>query len=48
MAGSAIAGFIVTGSMPKTFVVRGLGPSLAVNGQPLPGRLANPTLTLQN
>ncbi len=46
--GLAIAGFIVTGSAPKTFVVRGLGPSLAVNGQPLPGRLANPALTLQN
>ncbi|MGI8436077.1 MAG: PQQ-dependent sugar dehydrogenase [Chthoniobacterales bacterium] len=44
--GFVIAGFIVTGSAPKTVVVRALGPSLSVNGQPLPGRLANPTLTL--
>ncbi|MEO5721095.1 MAG: PQQ-dependent sugar dehydrogenase [Chthoniobacterales bacterium] len=46
--GLAIAGFIVTGSVPKTVVVRGLGPSLAVNGQPLAGRLLNPSLTLQD
>ena len=44
--GIAIAGFIVTGSVPKTLVLRALGPSLTVNGQPLPGRLTNPTLTL--
>ena len=46
--GLAIAGFILTGSAPKTVVVRGLGPSLAVNGQPVPGRLSNPTLTLHD
>lgn len=37
----AIAGLIVTGNGPKRVIVRGLGPSLPVNG-----RLANPTLQL--
>jgi hypothetical protein len=46
--GFAIAGFILTGSAPKTVVVRALGPSLAVGGQPVPGRLANPTLSLRD
>lgn len=46
--GLAIVGFILTGSSPKTVVLRGLGPSLAANGQPVPGRLLNPTLTLQD
>jgi glucose/arabinose dehydrogenase len=41
-----IAGFIVTGSVPKKVIVRGMGPSLASGGQPVPGRLSNPTLTL--
>ncbi len=36
-----IAGFIVTGSVPKKVILRGLGPSLPVNG-----KLANPTLSL--
>jgi glucose/arabinose dehydrogenase len=44
--GTAIAGFIVRGSVPKTLVLRARGPSLTVNGQPVPGRLTNPTLTL--
>ncbi len=44
----AIVGFILTGSVPKTVVIRGLGPSLAVNGQPVPGRLANPSLALHD
>ena len=43
-----IAGFILTGSAPKNVVLRALGPSLNVNGQPLAGRLANPTLELRN
>jgi glucose/arabinose dehydrogenase len=43
-----IAGFILTGSAPKNIVLRALGPSLSVNGQPLAGRLANPTLELHN
>jgi hypothetical protein len=36
-----IAGFIVTGSDPKKVIVRGMGPSLSVNGP-----LADPTLEL--
>ncbi len=43
-----IAGFILTGSAPKNLVLRALGPSLNVNGQPLAGRLANPKLELHN
>ncbi len=41
-----IAGFILTGSAPKTIVLRGLGPSLTANGQPIPGRLSNPKLSV--
>ena len=41
-----IGGFILTGSAPKKVILRGIGPSLTVNGQPLPGRLTDPTLTL--
>jgi glucose/arabinose dehydrogenase len=41
-----IGGFILIGSAPKKVIVRAIGPSLTVNGQPLPGRLADPTLTL--
>ena len=39
-----IAGFIVTGDVPKRVLIRGIGPSLAMNGVPTP--LADPTLTL--
>lgn len=45
---AAIAGFIVTGTAPKPVVIRGIGPSLKFNGQPIAGRLMNPTLTLYN
>jgi hypothetical protein len=41
-----IGGFIVTGADPKTVIIRGIGPSLSVNGSPIPGRLADPTLEL--
>ena len=41
-----IGGFILVGSAPKKVIVRAIGPSLTVNGQPLPGRLTDPTLTL--
>jgi plastocyanin len=41
-----IGGFILTGSAPKKIIVRAIGPSLTANGQPLPGRLTDPTLTL--
>ncbi|MCA1658265.1 MAG: hypothetical protein LC627_03090, partial [Verrucomicrobiaceae bacterium] len=36
-----IGGFIVTGTAPKTFIARALGPSL-----PVPGKLANPKLQI--
>jgi phospholipase/lecithinase/hemolysin len=39
-----IAGFVVTGDVPKRVLVRGIGPSLGANGVPNP--LADPTLTL--
>jgi hypothetical protein len=34
-----IGGFIITGTQPKTVIVRGIGPSL-----PVPGALANPVI----
>ena len=45
---ATIAGFIITGPNPKPVVIRGLGPSLEVNGQPVAGRLQDPTLELYN
>ncbi len=39
-----IAGFIVTGDTSKKVLIRGIGPSLAANGVPVP--LADPTLAL--
>jgi hypothetical protein len=41
-----IGGFILTGSAPKKVILRAIGPSLTAGGQPLPGRLTDPTLTL--
>jgi hypothetical protein len=41
-----IAGFIITGTAPKKILVRAIGPSLQVNGAPVPGRLDDPTLEL--
>jgi hypothetical protein len=43
-----IGGFIITGNAPKKVIVRGLGPSVKSNGQPVPGTLANPTLELHD
>ena len=40
---AVIAGFIITGPAPKPLIIRGLGPSL-----PVDGRLSNPTLELYN
>jgi hypothetical protein len=40
----SVAGFIIAGDTPKKVLIRGIGPSLAANGVPIP--LANPTLTL--
>ncbi len=42
----SIAGFIITGTVPKKVLIRGIGPSLAANGVPTP--LSNPTLTLND
>ena len=41
-----IGGLIVTGSEAKKVIVRGLGPSIALNGVPLPNALADPVLEL--
>jgi hypothetical protein len=43
-----IGGFIVTGSAPKKIIVRGIGPSLKINGAPLSGRLGDPFLELHD
>lgn len=51
-----ISGFIITAEddggptagLTKTIVMRGLGPSLTVAGQPLAGTLADPFLSLRN
>jgi lysophospholipase L1-like esterase len=40
----SIAGFIVTGNVPKRILIRGIGPSLAANGVPSP--LSDPALAL--
>ena len=40
----SIAGFIVTGDVPKKLLIRGIGPSLAASGVPSP--LADPGLTV--
>lgn len=41
-----IGGFIVTGNGNKRVLLRGIGPSLAVNGTPLEGRLQDPVIQL--
>jgi hypothetical protein len=43
-----INGFIIKGPVSKKILVRAIGPSLQVKGQPIPGRLADPTLELHN
>ena len=43
-AGASIAGFVVTGSSPKQFLIRGVGPTLAAYGISSP--LASPQLKL--
>jgi hypothetical protein len=43
-----IGGFIITGSVSKKIIVRGIGPSLQSNGAPFPGRMADPTLELHD
>jgi acid phosphatase len=41
-----IGGFIIAGQTPKRTVVRGLGPSLQINGVPIPGTLSDPVIEL--
>jgi hypothetical protein len=43
-----IAGVILGGSDYARVIFRGLGPSIAINGAPVPGTLANPTLELRD
>lgn len=41
-----IGGFIVAGQTKKKVIVRGLGPSLKINGLPIPGTLPDPVIEL--
>jgi len=41
-----IGGFIVAGQAKKRILVRGLGPSLKINGMPIPGTLPDPVIEL--
>ena len=43
-----IGGFIVTGNDPKQVLLRAIGPSMTVGGNPVPGRMADPTLELRD
>ncbi|MFL6583472.1 MAG: peptidylprolyl isomerase [Chthoniobacterales bacterium] len=43
-----IGGFIVRGSGTKRLMIRGIGPSITSNGQPLAGTLQDPTLELHD
>lgn len=41
-----IGGFIVVGTNTKKVLLRAIGPSMNINGTPVPGQMENPTLTL--
>jgi hypothetical protein len=43
-----IGGFVVKGTDPKRVVLRAIGPSLAIGGAPVAGRMENPVLELRN
>ena len=43
-----IGGFIITGISPREVIIRAPGPSIEVNGTPLPGTLQDPTLSLRD
>jgi sugar lactone lactonase YvrE len=43
-----IGGFIITGDAPKKVVIRAIGPSLKVNGVPIPGAMQDPVLELHD
>ncbi|MFN2508246.1 MAG: hypothetical protein ABR589_05685 [Chthoniobacterales bacterium] len=44
----AIAGFIVRKSAQKRLLIRGVGPSIQFDGQPLPGTLKNPLVVIKD
>jgi hypothetical protein len=46
--GAGIAGFIIGGTTPRNVIVRAIGPSLESNGNPVAGRLEDPTLELHD
>jgi hypothetical protein len=46
--GAGIAGFIVAGTTSRNVIVRAIGPSLQSGGNPVAGRLEDPTLELFN
>jgi PKD repeat protein len=43
-----IGGFIISGSSSKRVMARAIGPSLTINGTPLPGRLQDPVLEIHD
>jgi subtilisin family serine protease len=43
-----IGGFIITGPESKRVLLRAMGPSMRVNGNPVPGRMEDPILELRN
>jgi hypothetical protein len=43
-----IGGLIIVGPEKKKVILRGIGPSLTIDGKPFPGRLDDPTLELHN
>ncbi len=43
-----IGGFIVTGTDPKQVMLRAIGPSMSVGGNPVAGRMQDPVLELRN
>lgn len=46
--GAGIAGFIIGGTTPRNVIVRAIGPSLQSGGNPVAGRLEDPTLELHD
>lgn len=44
----SIAGFVISGERSKRVIVRGIGPSMASGGAPVPGRLMDPFLELHD
>lgn len=45
---TGIGGFIIQGPLHKRVMVRGIGPSLKVDGKPVPGALQDPVLELHD